>query len=102
MEPEWNNHPEQDDAIMLGLKNNQLPQGKFNMNFGWLKNRFWELKLSISKRICYLSGENIRFKFAYRGRKPIKSILYGNTTVYDDIWISQKSYVDLILSNKID
>ena len=103
MEPEWNNTPEMEDAIKLGLRNKTMQKlTKYNtMNFGWLKNRYWDLKLSINKRSCYISGENIQFKFAYRGRKPIRTIFSGNKVIYDDVWISQKAYSDLILLNKI-
>lgn len=105
MEPEWNHPINMDDATMLGLKQNisQPASNKFTtMHFGWLLNRSWSLRFSFSKRICYLTGENIQFKFAYRGRKYIQSIMSRNKSTHDDIWISQRSYLNLIANGKIN
>lgn len=102
MEPEWNNPPELDDSIMLGIKSKINYSDKFsNMHFGWMKNRIWNLRLSLSNRICYISGTNLRYKFAYRGRKPLKNIMSGNKVINDDVWICQREYLNLILSGKI-
>lgn len=97
MEPEWNNPPELDDSTMLGLRNDKF----VTSHFGWLKNRVWSLRPSFSKRVCYITGENIQFKMAYRGRKPIRSIMSRNKISYDDIWICSQEYINLILSGKI-
>lgn len=103
MEPEWNNCPELEDSIMLGLRQKiNYSLDKFTtMHFGWLKNRTWNLRLSLSRRICYISGANLQFKLAYRGRKLLKNIMSQNKITSDDVWISQKEYLNLVLSGKI-
>jgi len=103
MEPEWNHSLNEDDTTMLGLRaKDNKPCDKFlNMHFGWLKNRSWSLRFSFSNRVCYISGKPLQYCLAYRGRKPIKSILSSHKNVHDDIWLSQREYLKLISSNKL-
>ena len=57
--------------------------------------REWMLKYSLFNRKCYFSGQSLRFQPCYVGRKKIRSLLskrYQN----DDIWISQKEYLNMI------
>jgi hypothetical protein len=63
----------------------------------FIQNRDWKLRLSLRNRQCYLSGENLRFKYCYFGRKQIRD-LFGNRYVNDDIWISQNEYLKMIKS----
>lgn len=58
-------------------------------------DREWILKYSLFNRKCYFSGQSLRFQPCYVGRKKIRSLLskrYQN----DDIWISQKEYLNMI------
>jgi hypothetical protein len=58
-------------------------------------DREWTLKYSLFNRKCYFSGQSLRFQPCYVGRKKIRSLLskrYQN----DDIWISQKEYLNMI------
>ena len=58
-------------------------------------DREWQLKYSLLNRKCYFSGQPLRFQPCYVGRKKIRSLLskrYQN----DDIWISQKEYLNMI------
>jgi hypothetical protein len=60
-----------------------------------VQDREWKLKLSFLDRKCYFSGQSLRFQPCYLGRKKIRSLLskrYQN----DDIWISQKEYLNMI------
>lgn len=66
-----------------------------------LLRRFWELRFSYRKRYCYISGENIWFKLAYRGRKKIYSLAHGPYSINDDIWLSQKEYLYRLSKNEI-
>jgi len=66
-----------------------------------LKNRSWKLKLSIKKRVCYISGESLCFKFSYRGRKYISTFLNGHKPIVDDIWLSKKQFLSNYSRNKI-
>lgn len=66
-----------------------------------LLNRLWDLKLSLHKRFCYISGENLRFKICYRGRKKIYSLVSGPNGFDDDIWLSQKEYLSKLSKNQI-
>lgn len=61
----------------------------------FIQNRDWKLRLSFLKRKCYISGENLRFKYCYFGRKKIRD-LFGNKYINDDIWISQTEYLKII------
>ena len=76
-------------SMILKLKN-QSP-----MISEILYDREWILKYSLFNRKCYFSGQSLRFKPCYVGRKKIRSLLskrYQN----DDIWISQKEYLNMI------
>ncbi len=42
------------------------------MIFDSIKNRVWQLKLSLFSRKCYFTGQNLQFKLCYCGRKQIK------------------------------
>lgn len=64
--------------------------------------REWSLKLSIKKRFCYISGENLWLKAAYRGRKKIWSIINNGRSINDDIWVSQKEYFNMIRKGKLN
>jgi len=100
MEPEWNHAHNEDDATMLGIRTNN--SNKFlNMHFGWLKNRQWNLRLSLSNRVCYISGKPLKYCLAYRGRKQISGLLTSYKTYADDIWISQEEYLRLISLNEV-
>lgn len=68
---------------------------QYIMIWSILKDRIWSQKYCLSKRNCYLSGESLKFKRCYLGRKTIKNIAnshYQN----DDIWISKKQYSDIL------
>jgi hypothetical protein len=64
--------------------------------------REWSLNLSLKRRLCYVSGENLWFKIAYRGRKKIWSIIDNGRSINDDIWISQKEYFNMIRKGKLN
>jgi hypothetical protein len=66
-----------------------------------LSNRLWDLKLSFCKRYCYISGESLRYKICYRGRKKIYSLVSGPKGFDDDIWLSQKEYLSRLSKNHI-
>ena len=58
-------------------------------------DREWTLKYCLFNRKCYFSGQSLQFQPCYVGRKKIRSLLskrYQN----DDIWISQKEYLNMI------
>ena len=76
-------------SMILKLKN-QSP-----MISEIIYDREWMLKYSLFNRRCYFSGQSLRFQPCYVGRKKIRSVLskrYQN----DDIWISQKEYLNMI------
>jgi hypothetical protein len=64
--------------------------------------REWSLNLSFKRRLCYISGENLWFKIAYRGRKKVWSIIDNGRSINDDIWISQKEYFNMIRKGKLN
>lgn len=66
-----------------------------------LNNRFWDLRLSLVKRYCYITGDNLWLKLAYRGRKKIYSLAYGSYSINDDMWLSQKEYLYRLSKNQI-
>lgn len=66
-----------------------------------LGGRFWGLRLSLMKRYCYISGDTLWLKLAYRGRKKIYSLAYGPYSINDDIWLSQKEYLYRLSKNEI-
>jgi|APGre2960657373_1045057.scaffolds.fasta_scaffold54397_2 hypothetical protein len=75
----------------------------FNRSVGCiLDNREWSLQLSFNKRCCYLSGKNLWFKLAYRGRKKIWSIIDNGRQMNDDIWLSDIEYHNMIRKGNIN
>ena len=60
-----------------------------------VKNREWTLRYCLFDRKCYFTGESLRFKPCYLGRKKIKNIVNPNYE-NDDIWISKKEYINMI------
>lgn len=65
-----------------------------------LRGRQWNLKFSILNRSCYLSGQNLKFTWCYRGRKKIFFPLIGYYYHNDDIWVSQSQYLKLIIQGE--
>jgi len=57
-----------------------------------LSKRTWHKKFSWLKRTCYVSGESLWFRNAYRGNKKIWSIINNGQTLEDNIWLSVYSY----------
>jgi hypothetical protein len=66
-----------------------------------LNNRLWDLRLSFIKRYCYITGDSLWLKLAYRGRKKIYSLAYGPYSINDDMWLSQKEYLYRLSKNQI-
>lgn len=87
MEPEWNISDCDSDVVMLGLRNCEK---KSHIKF--LNNRTWYKSFSFKKRRCYVTGEDITWKFARVGRKEVKHLLSKNKPVYDNLWISEESF----------
>jgi hypothetical protein len=63
-----------------------------------IKNRIWQLKLSLVNRKCYLTGKNLRYKLCYCGRKQIRDSI-SSKYLNDDIWVCSKEYLRLLRSN---
>lgn len=61
-----------------------------------LKDRVWNLHFSFLNRHCYISGQNIKWGWAYRGRKKIFNPFISKYYLNDDIWITQNEYLKLI------
>lgn len=62
-----------------------------------LKYRSWHLHFSFLKRKCYISGQPLRFTWAYRGRRKVwYPVLGGGNCLYDDIWLSQSEYLTFL------
>jgi len=59
-----------------------------------LCNRLWRLCFSFKQRRCYISGDSLWCCLAYKGVKP-------NTSYIDDIWLSQKEYLQNLSYNNI-
>jgi hypothetical protein len=66
-----------------------------------LSNRVWDLRLSFINRCCYISGDKLWLKLAYRGRKKIHSLAYGPQSLNDDVWLGQKEYLYRLSKNHI-
>jgi hypothetical protein len=67
-----------------------------------VKTRSWNHRFSFLKRNCYISGESLRFQWAYRGRRHIwYPVLSGGNVLYDDIWLSSKEYLTLLSKGKV-
>lgn len=67
-----------------------------------LDNREWSLQLSFYKRFCYLSGQSLWFKLAYRGRKKIWSVVDNGRQINDDLWLSDIEYLNMIRRGNIN
>lgn len=63
-------------------------------------NREWRLKYSFLNRKCYFSGQSLRLCMCYLGRKKIHNIISKHDN-NDDIWISQKEYLNLIKNRTV-
>ena len=66
-----------------------------------LSNRTWDLKFSLKKRNCYITGDSLWLTWAYRGRRYITSFISGNKPVVDDIWLSKEQFLTRYARNEI-
>lgn len=66
-----------------------------------LKDRSWSLHFSFLNRKCYISGDTIKFIWAYRGRKKIFNPMLSKYDLNDDIWITQREYLKLLSKGQI-
>lgn len=67
----------------------------------FLKNRHWTFHFSFYDRRCYLSGNSIKWCWAYRGRKKIFNPILSKYYLNDDLWLSQKEYLKLLSKGAI-
>jgi hypothetical protein len=63
-----------------------------------LSNRQWSFRLSLKNRICYITGKNLWFKYAYRGQKNTYDISNHRKVIIDEIWIDSEEYYKLLLN----
>jgi len=89
------------DTVIVKSKTENICNKYLNMHFGWFKNRLWQLKFSFAKRYCYVTGENLQFKLAYRGRRQITNIVCPSQIINDDIWISQSQYLIFLKNTSV-
>lgn len=60
------------------------------------KHRYWTLRFSFYSRKCYISGNNLKWTWSYRGRKKVFNPLLSKYYFNDDLWLSQKEYLKLL------
>ena len=66
-----------------------------------IKDRTWSLHFSFLNRKCYISGDTIKFIWAYRGRKKIFNPLLSKHYLNDDMWVTQTEYLKLLSKGSI-
>jgi hypothetical protein len=68
------------------------------MIFDLIKNRIWQLRLSLFNRKCYFTGQSLQYKLCYCGRKQIRDSI-SSKYLNDDIWICSKEYLRFLRSD---
>lgn len=66
-----------------------------------LKHRHWTLHFSFLNRRCYISGNSIKWTWSYRGRKKVFNPILSKYYFNDDLWLSQKEYLNLLSKGTI-